>query len=243
MAAVWTVEHRAALRVEHREGFRFAPKKPVEVARLILVLQGKVEVTARETVFSVSEGEGIFLPQGLLSSAEYTEKENVTLVFRFLPISGPIPKGPTLFPKNDMALGVALRFAEEIKRDPNADGNYALSKFYRILSYLTEEEAVSEKRKKLLPALFHIERNFTRQEKVETWAKMSFMSETAFRKLFREEMGTSPIDYRNRLRLEFAEEMRNEGVSVADAAESAGFGSPSFYLRLRKKEKAKENRT
>lgn len=241
MAEVWTVEHRAALCVEHREGFRFAPKKPVEVARLILVLQGKVVVTVGEKVFSVSEGEGIFLPRGISSSAEYTEKENETLVFRFLPISGPIPTYPVFYPKNDMALGIALRFAEELKEDPNADGNYALSKFYRILSYLTQEEDVSPGRKKLLPALRHIERNFIRQEKVSAWAKMSFMSETAFRKLFREEMGVSPIDYRNRLRLRFAEEMRSEGVSVTAAAESAGFGSPSFYLRLRKKEKLEEN--
>ncbi len=241
MESVWTVEHRAVLRVEHGEGFRFAPKKPVEVARLILVLHGKVVVTAQNKELSVSEGEGIFLPRGLSSSAEYTEKENVTLVFRFLPISGPIPTAPTVFPKNDMAMSVAVPFAETLKGDPNADGNYALSKFYRILSYLTEEEAVSQNKKRLLPALRHIERSFTRQEKVETWAKLSYMSETAFRKLFREEMGMSPIDYRNRLRLQFAEELRNEGVSASVAAESAGFGSTSFYLRLRKKEKAKEN--
>ena len=67
------------------------------------------------------------------------------------------------------------------------------------------------------------------------------MSETAFRKLFREEMGISPIDYRNRLRLKFAEEMRREGVSASAAAESAGFGSLSFYLRLKRKEKLEEN--
>lgn len=241
MESVWTVAYRAALRVSHGEGFRFAPKKPVEVARLILVLEGKLVVSASDKTFCVSEGEGIFLPQGLLTTAEYTEKENVTLVFRFEPISGPIPTSPTFYPKNDRVLSTAIPFAEKLRTDPNADGNYALSKFYRILSYLLDMEEVSKNKKRILPALRHIERNFTRQEKVETWAKMSFMSETAFRKLFREEMGLSPIDYRNRLRLQFAEEMRNEGVSAAAAAESAGFGSLSFYLRLRKKEKAKEN--
>ena len=239
MDPVWTVRPVACLRVEHEGDFCFAPKKAVDVSRLICVLRGKIVFTFAKKTVAVSEGESVYLPARLASRARYTEKENVTLVFRFLPLEGPFPASFHVYPKNEAVHTLALRFADDLKTDPNPDGHLALSFFYKILFHLQEGVVPGRNKARLLPALCHIRQNFTRREKVSSWAKLCFMSETSFRKIFREEMGESPVSYRNRLRMRFARDLMAEGIPRVEAVEKAGFGSIAFYQRLRRREKDK----
>ena len=62
------------------------------------------------------------------------------------------------------------------------------------------------------------------------------MSEANFRRLFREFLGVSPIDYRNDIRLTHAKNKRQSGeYNVSEAAYKSGFTNLSFFIRLYKK--------
>jgi len=57
-----------------------------------------------------------------------------------------------------------------------------------------------------------------------------------FRRLFRGYTGSSPIEYRNDLRLSSARAKLQSGeYNVTEAAESCGFSNLSFFIRLYKK--------
>ena len=63
------------------------------------------------------------------------------------------------------------------------------------------------------------------------------MSEVNFRRLFREYVGCSPIDYRNELRLRHARNKLQSGeYNVSEAAYESGFSNLSFFIRLYKKQ-------
>lgn len=54
--------------------------------------------------------------------------------------------------------------------------------------------------------------------------------------LFKEQTGTSLLEYINRTRIEKAKEMLSEGCSVAEAAKLSGFSNSSVFIRMFKKQ-------
>ena len=76
---------------------------------------------------------------------------------------------------------------------------------------------------------------WARNEKVSYYAELCDMSEANFRRLFREYMGLSPIEYRNELRLNHARNKLQSGeYNVSEAAYESGFSNLSFFIRLYK---------
>jgi transcriptional regulator GlxA family with amidase domain len=53
-------------------------------------------------------------------------------------------------------------------------------------------------------------------------------------RLFGEHAGTTPLRYLQSIRLELAERARQQGASLADAAERAGFSSEQQWRRTRR---------
>ena len=92
------------------------------------------------------------------------------------------------------------------------------------------------KYKRLQPALSTLVQDYRSNEKIAYYAALCDMSEAGFRRLFREYMGASPVEYRNALRLQEARALLHSGeYNVSEAAEAAGFTNLSFFIRLYKK--------
>ena len=63
------------------------------------------------------------------------------------------------------------------------------------------------------------------------------MSRTAFSQAFAQKIGATPMQYATAWRMQLAREaLAGEGVSVAEAAEVAGYASESAFRRVFKKE-------
>ena len=93
-----------------------------------------------------------------------------------------------------------------------------------------------KKYKKLQPALTEMIECYNENKKVSYYAELCDMSEANFRRLFREYMGISPIDYRNDIRLIHAKNKLQSGeYNVSEAAYESGFSNLSFFIRLYKK--------
>lgn len=112
---------------------------------------------------------------------------------------------------------------------------YAL--FYEILSELHCAETLKQPYSAIMPAINIMESDSARDIPIPELAKLCGVSETKFRRLFGEYTnGVSPVDYRNRLRIEKAERlMRTELVTVEYAAHEAGFHDLSHFYRMYKK--------
>ncbi len=89
----------------------------------------------------------------------------------------------------------------------------------------------------LYPAIRKLEENTEEPVSVAALAKLCCMSETGFREKFkRYSGGIPPLEYRNRLRVERAEEMiRTGNFTVTQAAEMLGFYDLPHYYRVLKR--------
>ena len=71
---------------------------------------------------------------------------------------------------------------------------------------------------------------------METFARHSGISQSAFRQLFHKQYGMSPLQYRNRLRIRRARELLEyEHCTVAEAAYGSGFENIGYFCRYYKK--------
>lgn len=86
-------------------------------------------------------------------------------------------------------------------------------------------------------ALEYIAKNYADSSlSVEMLVKMAHMSDTYFRRLFKRELGVSPKQYINDLRLEHAQSLLNAGYdTVATVAEKVGFRDPKNFATAFKK--------
>lgn len=107
---------------------------------------------------------------------------------------------------------------------------------YDILSDIQETNAPW---KDILPAIGLMESEPAQDLPIPDLARQCGVSETRFRQLFRlYTNGLSPIQYRNRLRIEQVSRMlRTEQVTVEYAAHKAGFHDMSHFYRVYKKYK------
>lgn len=110
---------------------------------------------------------------------------------------------------------------------------FLLSKIYELLS-LTENEdgKIPDKYTRILPAINNIRQNYYENKNVSHYAEMCCMSESNFRKLFKEYTGRSFIDFRNHIRALKAKAMIESGeFNVSEAAKLTGFNNMSFFMK------------
>ena len=94
----------------------------------------------------------------------------------------------------------------------------------------------SEKQQKITQALEYISQHYHENITNDCLAKISGISTVYFRKLFSSVMGTSPIVYARRLRIEKAKEMlRSDYGTLSDVAQSLGYASLYDFSRDFKK--------
>ena len=87
--------------------------------------------------------------------------------------------------------------------------------------------------RRLMPAVDYMEKNCIREIISSELAMMCHLSETHFRRLFKECYGVSPVTYRNQLRIRLAcRLLQNEQYSVTEIADQLGFESVYYFVRV-----------
>lgn len=85
----------------------------------------------------------------------------------------------------------------------------------------------------ITPAIRYIRDHFTEDLNVAHLAELCFISESHLFRLFRQELGQSPIDYRNSLRIDLAKQLLvGEINSIAEIAASLGFENFYYFSRI-----------
>jgi len=188
---------------------------------------------------SLQSGDLLFVPKGSKYVGEYTEDNTEIKIVQFDLAGGSLP------PYLSKPVKISLSYARESMNaffPPNDNRAtrhpfYYLSCLYQLLWQIdTLYSDIPYKYKRLKNALYEMSECYYNNESVAYYAQLCDMSEVNFRRLFREYTGTSPIEYRNDLRLNSARAKLQSGeYTVTEAAESCGFANLSFFIRLYKK--------
>lgn len=117
----------------------------------------------------------------------------------------------------------------------------ATSIFMEIVAFVSRcyNQVSRDSSKELLrigQAISHIDENSTKQIDLDTLAKIAHMSKRNFQRVFNEVMDMSPIEYLIQKRIAKAMELlKNENLTITQAAFQAGFNDSNYFTRQFKK--------
>lgn len=105
-----------------------------------------------------------------------------------------------------------------------------------LLKTLEQKHVPSNKYKKIQPAMDYIAKNYNRKICNDDLSSITGLSTVYFRKLFKEVMGISPMNYIQSVKIKKAKDMlRSDYSSITDIAYSLGFNNVYEFSRNFKK--------
>lgn len=236
----YAVENISTVNVIREKNYQHSYKNGRAKHALIYVASGALSENFTDEQIGkilISAGEVIFIPAQSKYVGRYIAESTEVKIVQFDIIGEDKPEylcKPFKIQISDMASLIEAFFdGDENAKHPF----YYLSCMYNLLWKLEEYYMrPKNKYKRLSRALFELTRQYYENFPVSYYAELCEMSEVNFRRLFREYTGTSPVEYRNGLRLEHARAKIQSGeYNVSEAAEASGFSNLSFFIRLYKK--------
>lgn len=201
---------------------------------MVYVNIGHMEMRMKSESLHMHTGDTVFIPPGVRRKVYFLAETTRFTCFYFSLLSGDLSRGVCKLPASAETDAILAPVYAELA-DGRSDGCRCFAALYALLAICRRQAPIPEKYRPLLPAIRFIDGHFKENHKVGEYAAMCAMSETAFRRLFVEYTGLSPVDYRNRLRLRHAEALILDGSTVAEAACAVGFAGTSPYYRILKR--------
>lgn len=227
--------------VERPKGYRYSIKNGRKKHGFIYTESGKMVDVFTDGIsesLSSDAGELVFIPKGCVYTSIYLEENTKIRIIQFDIISGELPEYLSAPAKIELPQVIDLLddFFRPIRSRTEYHPFYYLSCLYELLWRLEDNYAgMPKKYKKLQPALAEISEHWDENKPVSYYAELCNMSEANLRRLFREYVGMSPIDFRNDIRLTNAQKKLQSGeYNVSEAAYESGFSNLSFFIRLYK---------
>ena len=85
-------------------------------------------------------------------------------------------------------------------------------------------------------AVQHMNRFYNSDLQLEDYADMCCMSKFHFARVFKQVTGASPLEYRNRIRIEYAKELlSNSFLQISEIGTELGYASPAYFSESFKK--------
>lgn len=186
----------------------------------------------------LSRGSLIYLPKGSKHTVTVTKRP-----FSFYRIS---------FCLTDLASGEHIIFSEAPSVITSSAGGrlFELSRelmsttvsrsgLLKSISHLAEllhtaaSHASRTQASRISPAVEYLDSHFSENTSVDYLAQLCYISRPHLFRLFREELGMSPIEYRNTLRIERAKTLLLDGeCTVSEIASMLGFEGSYYFSRI-----------
>ena len=208
----------------------------------LLMLEGEARFQINsENVIVLKRGELIWLPKGSTFFVEWigSSASWYVLHFDFSFSFNPFSKTKTFVQRLDYP--TPLDLLPDFQALTNETNPYfTISTFYRMfgkLFPLIHTEKISELQLIIQPALNYIETHYKEKIYVKDLAAICTLSSSRFYYLFKEIVGLSPIDYKNRLLIQNLQQelLMNQNKSLDTLAIEYGFESTVYLCRLFKK--------
>ena len=220
--------------------------QPRPCHNLAFMLEGEALVEANEEIIRLKAGDILFIPQNTTYKAKWFANPKTvfhSLHFSFLDQNDALANQnipvQSLNNAHFKELYILLKEIEMYQFSKNTTSFFALSAFYKICGLLFEEIKFNKTSatKTLQPAITYIHQNYTKHFTVEHLANLCFLSPSRFYYLFKEQMGISPIVYKNKIAIQYSvqELLYNKEISIKEIAQNHGFISTIYFERLFKK--------
>ena len=215
------------------------PKKPVE--RFVYVIRGKGRFFLENKELCAGEKEMVYLPGETAYHSHWPEDSEFMVIDLLLHNAEgqPIRFGEApgiLFCDNH---GAYRGLLEELAAKSDATGPFdwleRLSLSFKLLCEMARDTNRSEldaQKQKIKPGLTYLQNNFAEDFSVEQLAQMCCLSVGRFRRIFSECMGMTPVEYRNKLRMQKAAILLKTGdMTVWEAAEAVGISDIKYFSK------------
>lgn len=227
------------------ESIARANKKAGEAARhthdiweFILAVKGEGQIVVDDVVYPFKRGTVVCIPPGALHY-NTSENEYVQIAIRFKGFVNPTNKPLTIFQDDEdrtfenLAKITLKMFYREDKVSEEVLGSLCDALCTLFISAI----AAKKKNPEVEAVTDIIISNFSDPEfRVADALEGLNYSEGHFRKIFREEMGMTPIEYLTKLRLEYAKKLLQENYArkekISYVAHRSGFYDQRYFSRL-----------
>ena len=215
---------------------------------IIRVICGTLLLKLNDCEFSVTEGQSVFVPSGIIHSAEPVKCQYDCIVFsQSLLYNTKMCKNlvnsymqKAVVYKNDKNINILFDF---MKQKPHGFELDISAILYLIAADIIKNNngksvAPNEKLEKIKPAMQMIEENFMSKITLEELALSCKLSPNYFCRFFRETVGQTPFEYITEYRIKSAcESFEERKKSVTDVCFSCGFNDLSYFIHIFKKYK------
>ncbi len=211
---------------------------------IIYVSRGRLTLNLNGKMFILSQGEGVFIPNGVAHGGTPENCEYMCLVF-----------SPSILYSSQKSKSIVKQFNSPVLiKDSSLIGSvindmltkehgYELSVIgklhlllYELLKLYTYNPINSNKDfEKVKPALTYIQDNYYNSITLNELSSMCSMNTHYFCKCFKNVTSETPIGYIQRYRIEMACEFLLSGTSITDTAYACGFNDTSYFVHIFKK--------
>ena len=192
----------------------------------------------------------VYIPEGAVYESLFFDCDNSVPATILIEFSLYLPNGssfcaakaPTLL-KNETGLTISELFNDAA--DMYSQSVISRSKIKSIIYNLLSEFSHSERQKSIYSRGFNtiakgiaiLESDFKSEITIKELAQICHVSESTFRRLFKEYMGKSPTEYRIEKRISYAKKLlKTGGMTVIEVALESGFDDPTYFCRVFKKQ-------
>ena len=216
---------------------------------LLYIWSGEAHFYAQDkATVTATEGELLLLPKGYRYKMQYTAP-STTFVLVDFDLHTTDGKEATFFDeitflaKDDPSRQIARIMTSFELCGVSKDLSASLRKkelFYRLLGHICKQESPISFRyhgtSRIFAGTCLLEQSYLENVPVSALAKACNVSINTFRTLFKQQYGMSPIQYRNRLRIDRAATLLAEGsCTVSEAGYACGFENIGYFCRYYKK--------
>lgn len=216
---------------------------------LLYIWDGEAVFTRQDgRQITVKNGDLLYIPKGHRYRMEYTAP-STTFVLANMEIfhkngdTAPLSRDLAVLVRDDASNRIAAIMVK-LEMCSGSQGYTAVFRrkelVYKLLGAVYENSSVPSLTYQGYPQIFAgvllLEQSYLENLPVSQYAEACNISVSLFRSLFGKQYGMSPVQYRNRLRIDRAAAMLAEGsCTVAEAAYASGFDNIGYFCRYYKK--------
>ena len=207
----------------------------------IYIVQGNLTINASASKLNLSEGDLFYIPEGIRYTAIWEGKPHVayySLNVVSNSYDSSLSSGGFALQKIDLLSNnetfatvkqiFTLMKTEERVKKIEALGLYYT--FYAKAFPLLKESTPQKYSPVLVKAVEYIEKNYTENFSISDLSAACFVSESRLHHIFTEKLGSTPIKYRNQIRVErAAHDLRATALPIEEISSKHGFNSPTYF--------------
>lgn len=205
------------------------------------ILSGTRSYEIDRQTFEVHANEVLFIPHGTKYSTQAHKLNNAECSGIGIVFDATLGDGSDLSPqpwvyhsKGDTKTKELFQLCHTTYNSPPVKMTKLKSLVLELISHLSDETN-NQMKDVIQPALDYFALTYKENLPIQVYAEKCNLSESYFRKIFRETIGMSPINYRNELRFAEAERLYLLYRNICRVAEEVGFCDEVFFTKLYKK--------